>query len=85
MRFANVTAVLGLIAVALAVSAAVLLDVSFVEGRSLAAAVGVSMFVLFGGLWFGLPLWRRGLSGREPFRDGGNETGWRPRAPKAGT
>jgi Family of unknown function (DUF6328) len=85
LRFANVTAVSGLVAVALAVSAAVLLDVSFVEGGSLVAAVGVSMFVLFGGLWFALPLWRRGGFSGEPSRDSQDEPDWRPRAPKAGT
>jgi hypothetical protein len=59
LRFANLSALLGLVAVALAVSAAVLLDVSFVEGGALVPALGVSMFVLFGGVWFALPLWRR--------------------------
>ena len=54
-----VTLVLALVAVALAVCAAILLDVSFVEGGSLGVAVGVSFFALFGGLWFALPLWRR--------------------------
>jgi hypothetical protein len=59
LRFANLTALLGLVAVAMAVSAAVLLDVSFVEGGALVPAVGVSIFALFGGLWFALPLWSR--------------------------
>jgi hypothetical protein len=85
LRFANVTAVLGLIAVALAVSAAVLLDVSFVEGGSLAAAVGVSMFVIFGGLWFAVPLWRRGRLRGDAFRDRQEAPDWQQRAPKADT
>ena len=59
LRFANLTALLGLVAVALAVSAAVLLDVSFVEGGALVPAVGVAMFVVFGGLWFARPLRQR--------------------------
>jgi hypothetical protein len=59
LRFASVAAILGLVAVALAVTAVVLLDTSFVEGGAFVPVIGVSMLVLFGGLWFALPLWRR--------------------------
>jgi hypothetical protein len=85
LRLANLTAVLGLVAVALAVSSAVLLDVSFIEGGSLVAAVGVSMFLLFGGLWFALPLWRRAGLSAGPSSNRQDGHGWRQRGPKADT
>ncbi len=78
LRFANISALLGLVAVALAVSASVLLDVSFVERGAVVPVVGISMFVLFGGLWFALPLSRRAAS----HRHAGPEAG--PRAESHG-
>ena len=56
---ANSMAILGLAAVGLAVSAAVLLVLSSV-GKGLPAVI-ITVFVvcLFAGLWFGLPLARR--------------------------
>jgi MFS family permease len=65
LRVANASALLGLVAVALAVSVAVFLDVSFVERGAVVPVVGVSMFALFGGLWFALPLSRRAASRRD--------------------
>jgi O-antigen/teichoic acid export membrane protein len=65
LRVANVSALMGLVAVALAVSASVLVDVSFVERGAVVPTVSVSTFVLFGGLWFALPLWRRAVPRRE--------------------
>ena len=59
VRAANVMAILGLVCVGLAVSAAVLLVSSFVA-KGLAATL-ITLFVLcmFGGLWFAYPLTRR--------------------------
>ncbi len=59
VRAANVMAILGLVCVGLAVSAAVLLVSSFVA-KGLAATL-ITLFVLcmFGGLWFAFPLTRR--------------------------
>jgi Family of unknown function (DUF6328) len=86
MRVANISALLGLVAVALAVSDAVLLDVSFVERGAVVPVVGVSMFALFGGLWFALPLSRRAASRRDadPDADPGTESHGRHRRDRAG-
>ena len=78
LRFANLSALLGLVAVALAVSVSVLLDVSFVERGAVVPVVGVSMFVLFGGLWFVLPLSRRAAPGRHPGSEPGSPALQRP-------
>lgn len=59
VRSANVMAILGLIAVGLAVSAAVLLVTSYVAGNLAAALITVCVFGVFGTLWFAVPLARR--------------------------
>ena len=56
---ANIMAVLGLAAVGLAVSAAVLLVLSYVVKGLPAVIITVCVVCLFAGLWFGLPLARR--------------------------
>ena len=55
---ANVMAILGLAAVGLTVSAAVLLVVSYVAHGAPAAIIGVFVVCLFAGLWFVYPLTR---------------------------
>jgi hypothetical protein len=59
VRSANVMAILGLIAVGLAISAAVLLVTSYVAGYLAAALITVCVFAVFGTLWFAFPLARR--------------------------
>jgi Family of unknown function (DUF6328) len=59
VKDANILAILGLAAVGLAVSAAVLLVVSFVAGGTTVALVTVFVVCLFAALWFVLPLARR--------------------------
>jgi putative flippase GtrA len=59
VRAANMMAVFGLAAVALAVSAAVLLVTSFVASGAPTVLVTVIVVVMFGGLWFVFPLARR--------------------------
>jgi Family of unknown function (DUF6328) len=61
VRAASTMAVLGLITVGLAVSAAVLLVSSFVVTALPAALITVFTVCMFGGLWFALPLARRRL------------------------
>jgi Family of unknown function (DUF6328) len=56
---ANVMAILGLAAVGLAISAAVLLVVSYVAKGLPAVLITVFVSCLFAGLWFVLPLARR--------------------------
>jgi Family of unknown function (DUF6328) len=56
---ANILAILGLAAVGLAVSAAVLLVVSFVDRGATVALVALFVVCLFAVLWFVLPLARR--------------------------
>jgi hypothetical protein len=59
IRAANVMAICGLVTVALAISAAVLLVTGLVD-RGLPAVLVTALIVcLFGGLWFALPLARR--------------------------
>jgi hypothetical protein len=60
IRFANLMALLGLCAVALAVSAAILLVVSLVEPGLTGPVIAAVTVVFFAGLWFALPLSRRG-------------------------
>jgi Family of unknown function (DUF6328) len=60
VRAANVLALLGLAAVGLAVSAAVLLVTSVVAGGVPAIVISACVVCLFGGLWFAFPLGRRG-------------------------
>ena len=59
VRMANGMAIAGLVAVALAVTAAVLLVVSFVDGGAPAIIVGFFIAILFTTLWFAVPLVRR--------------------------
>jgi hypothetical protein len=59
VRSASVMAILGLITVGLAVSAAVLLVTSYVAGNLAATLISVFVFCVFGALWFAFPLARR--------------------------
>jgi hypothetical protein len=59
VRSASVMAIVGLIAVDLAVSAAVLLVTSYVTSNLAAALISVFVFCVFGALWFAFPLARR--------------------------
>ena len=59
IRDANRMAILGLASVGLAVSAAVLLVVSYVDNGAPVVIISVFVFLLFAGLWFVLPLARR--------------------------
>jgi hypothetical protein len=56
---ANILAILGLVAVALAISASVLLVVSYVDRGAPVVIIMIFVLCLFGGLWFALPLIRR--------------------------
>jgi Family of unknown function (DUF6328) len=64
VRAANVMAICGLMTVALAISAAVLLVVSFVVPGVVATVISVGVICLFAALWLGLPLTRREQRGR---------------------
>jgi hypothetical protein len=64
LRVANTTAILGLVTVGLAITAAVLLDVSFVENGAIVPALTIGIFALFTALWFVFPLSRRIASDR---------------------
>jgi hypothetical protein len=59
VRAANTMALLGLAAVGLAISAAVLLVVSYVDKGPPVVVISVLTVCLFAGLWFVLPLLRR--------------------------
>ena len=59
VRAANLMAILGLVCVGLAVSAAVLLVSSFVATGLTAWLITAFVLVMFGGLWFAFPLTRR--------------------------
>jgi cation transport ATPase len=59
VRAANVMAILGLVCVGLAVSAAVLLVSSFVASGLAAWLITIFVLCMFGGLWFAFPLSRR--------------------------
>jgi len=59
VKDANVLAILGLIAVGLAVSASVLLVVSHVESGAIVVIITVVTVCLFAVLWFVLPMVRR--------------------------
>jgi Family of unknown function (DUF6328) len=59
VRFANLMAILGLAAVGLAVSAAVLLVAGYVGGPVTGAVVTAVVFATFAGLWFVFPFTRR--------------------------
>jgi hypothetical protein len=60
VRAANVMAIAGLAAVGLAITGAVLLVTSFVEPGAPAIIITTAMAGLYAGLWFVLPLVRRG-------------------------
>jgi hypothetical protein len=60
IRAANVMAICGLVTVGLAISAAVLLVAGYVDHGLPAVLIGAFTVCLFGGLWFALPLARRG-------------------------
>jgi len=64
LRAANLMAIGGAIAVAVAVTGAVLLVTSYVEPGAPAAAVSVLIGALFAALWFVVPLARRAKSPR---------------------
>jgi MFS family permease len=59
VRTANVLAILGLITVGLAVSTSVLLVTGFVAGYGTGTVIAALVLVMFGLLWFALPLARR--------------------------
>ncbi len=59
VRAASVMAILGLAAVGLAVSAAVLLVTGYVASGLAAALITAFVFCMFGSLWFAFPLARR--------------------------
>lgn len=59
VRSASMMAILGLVAVGLAVSAAVLLVASYVASSLTAALISVFVFCVFGVLWFAYPLAHR--------------------------
>jgi hypothetical protein len=59
VRAANTMAILGLIAVGLAVSASVLLVTGFVAGYGTGTVIAALVLVMFGLLWFALPVTRR--------------------------
>jgi cation transport ATPase len=59
VRSANLMAVLGLIAVGLAVSASVLLVTTYVAGNLAGALMTIVVFCVIGALWFAFPLARR--------------------------
>jgi Family of unknown function (DUF6328) len=59
VRFSNVMAIFGLVAVAGAVLTAVLLVIGYVAGALPAALITVLAGVMLCGLWFALPLTRR--------------------------
>jgi MFS family permease len=59
VKAANVMAILGLITVGLAVSAAVLLVTGFVAGYTTGGVIAGLILLMFALLWFALPLGRR--------------------------
>jgi Family of unknown function (DUF6328) len=68
VRASSTMAVLGLAAVGLAVSSAVLLVTSYVATALLAALITVFIVCLFGGLWFAFPVARNRLCARRCHR-----------------
>jgi ABC-type Fe3+ transport system permease subunit len=65
IRAANVMAILGLAVVGLAISVAVLLVTGYVDHGLPSITITTLMVVLFAGLWFVLPLARRGRAPAE--------------------
>lgn len=66
VRVANRFAIIGLAAVGLAVTLAVVLVTSYVEGNTSAIIIGAFLFCLFAVLWFVTPLIRRQRDGASP-------------------
>ncbi len=66
VRVANVLAIIGLAAVGLAISTAVLLVTGYVDHGPVAVAISVLTVCMFGGLWFALPLAGRRRLGSAP-------------------
>jgi hypothetical protein len=69
IKAANVMAILGLFAVALAITSTVLLVVSYVDRGLPVVIISTCLYVFLFGLWFAFPLARR----------------WRVRAPRSGS
>ena len=59
VKAANILAILGLVTVALAVTATVALVLSYVMPGAATVVITAAMLTLFGGLWFAFPLSRR--------------------------
>jgi hypothetical protein len=59
VRAASMMAIIGLVTVGLAISAAVLLVTSFVASGTTAALMTLAVVIMLGALWFALPLTRR--------------------------
>lgn len=70
LRAANVMSVAGMVAVALAVSGAVLLVTSYVEPGAPAPVLTIVVAGLFASFWFWLPLARRGKAPQPRSRNG---------------
>jgi len=70
LRAANVMAIAGMAAVALAVSGAVLLVTSYVEPGLPTPVLTIIVVAMFAGFWFALPLMRRARSSRSGSRQG---------------
>jgi hypothetical protein len=64
VRAANVMAIGGLAAVALAISGTVLLVVSYVQKGAFGIVAGACAIIVFVSLWFAYPLVRRGYASR---------------------
>jgi hypothetical protein len=71
VRASSLMAIGGLAAVGLAVTAAVLLVVSFVARGPAVVIIPACVAVLFAGLWFAIPLVRRERADREPENQAG--------------
>lgn len=69
LRAANIMAIAGLVTVALAVTGAVLLVTSYVQPGVPTAVLSIVIAGLFVGLWFVLPLVRRGKAPELDSRD----------------
>jgi Family of unknown function (DUF6328) len=60
LRFANALAICGLACVGAAILLAVLMVAYYVAGALAAALITAVLACMLGGLWFAVPLWRRG-------------------------